>query len=187
MYCEVDRDNQAITKMPKPLSTILKTSLLIITTLLASNTYAQQSTETSDPSDHDITITVSPTDSLMNDAKLKARNTWNIFYDTYNQKQKNQRDFSVKYPFKTPTGHEHIWLTHIKIRRGKITGKVNNKPEQTTEVKFGEKVNINPLLISDWMFYEDGKLQGGYTILVSIEQLPPDQKKKMKKHMGIYN
>ena len=168
--------------MPKPLLTILKISLFIITTGLAFIANAQQS---SDPSDHDITITVSPTDSLMNDAKLEARKTWNIFYDTYNQKRKNQRDFSVKYPFKTPTGHEHIWLTHIKIRKGKITGKVNNHPELTDEVKFGEKVNINPLLISDWMFYEDGKLQGGYTILVSIEQLPPDQKRALKESLGL--
>ena len=171
--------------MPKPVSTILKASLFIITTSLALNTYAQKSIEATDSPDHNYTISVPSTDSLMNDAKIKARQTWNIFYNTYTQKRKNQKDFAVKYPFKKTTGHEHLWLTQIKIRKGKITGKVNNHPEQTTEVKFKEKVEINPPLISDWMFYEDGKLHGGYTILVSIEQLPVDQKKALKESLGI--
>ena len=157
-----------------------KVILLIITTSLAFNTYAQQSTETPG-----YTFSIPPTDSLMNSAKLKARQTWNIFYNAYTQKRKNHKDFAVKYPFKTTTGQEHIWLTNIKIRKGKITGKVNNHPQQTTEVKFKEKVQINPKLISDWMFYEDGKLLGGYTILVSIEQLPEDQKKALKKRLGL--
>jgi uncharacterized protein YegJ (DUF2314 family) len=56
---------------------------------------------------------------------------------------------------------------------------------KTEEAAFGEKVKIAPYKISDWMYFVEGKMTGGYTLLVLLDRKPEDEKMAMKKTLGI--
>lgn len=130
-------------------------------------------------------VLTSSEDSLMNGAIEKARANWETFRKAFESKDSNLKGFAVKYPFKTIDGSEHMWLADVKYTKGKFYGYVNNQPEYTTEIEFGDKVIIDPTQISDWMYFEKNKLVGGYTILVALESLPEEKKNAMKKSLGI--
>lgn len=49
----------------------------------------------------------------------------------------------------------------------------------------GETVEIDPKQISDWMYFENGKLRGGKTMILLINRMPEDQRKAYKKALGI--
>jgi uncharacterized protein YegJ (DUF2314 family) len=45
-------------------------------------------------------------------------------------------------------------------------------------VKAGDLVSVNPDEITDWVFVDNGKLAGGYTIRAHYNELSPEQKKQ---------
>ena len=130
-------------------------------------------------------VLTSNEDSLMNGAIDKARASWETFRKAFESKDSNLKGFAVKYPFKTNDGSEHMWLADVIYTKGKFYGYVNNQPEHTTEIAFGDKVFIDPGQLSDWMYFENKKLVGGYTILVALEFLPEEKKNAMMKSLGI--
>ena len=52
-----------------------------------------------------------------------------------------------------------------ELRRHSFQGTVNNEPEKVKTVKMGQKVTV-AAKISDWMYVENRKLVGGYTMRV---------------------
>lgn len=73
---------------------------------------------------------------------------------------------SLKVKFESDNGNEHIWLSNVTYKNGKYSGVLDNEPEDITEHKIGDKIAVDSKNISDWMYLEDGKLFGGYTIKV---------------------
>ncbi|WP_371311664.1 DUF2314 domain-containing protein, partial [Flavobacterium circumlabens] len=57
-----------------------------------------------------------------------------------------------------------MWLTDVQYKNGKYSGILDNEPEYITEYKIGEKIEVDNSKISDWMYIENGKLFGGYTM-----------------------
>jgi len=164
--------------------TIIRTVFFFFILLSGFNIFSQQTEEVN--RDGNI-IFVTSEDSLMNEAIGKARERWNIFIKSFAEKKEYQENFGVKYPFELEDGYEHVWLNNLKLKNGILIGSVNNDPEFTREVKYGDRVKVDPRKISDWMYFENGKLKGGYTILAAIESLPEEQKKAMKISFGIEN
>ena len=130
-------------------------------------------------------ITTTGDDVEMNEAILEARETFDEFMAALTEKKSKADQFAIKYPFKTNVGYEHIWLGEIKVKKGKLKGVVDNDPDNTIDVKIGQEVEINPEMISDWMYFESGKLKGGRTMVLLINRMPEEQKKAYKKALGI--
>jgi uncharacterized protein YegJ (DUF2314 family) len=61
---------------------------------------------------------------------------------------------------------------------------VNNDPDTVKNVKIGQKVSIEPSKISDWMFVENGKLVGGYTIRVLRDTMSAGERAEFDKSAG---
>jgi uncharacterized protein YegJ (DUF2314 family) len=55
-------------------------------------------------------------------------------------------------------------------------GRIDNKPLEVKNVRFGQRVTVDPKEVSDWMFLKDGKLMGGYTTRVLYARLSPEEK-----------
>src|SRR5262249_45481080 len=105
-------------------------------------------------------------DPKMNAAIAKARSTVNTFIAALSAPKPNQADFSVKMAFTDGEHTEHMWLGSVRYDGKVFRGVVNNDPELVNNVKVGQKASIEPSKVSDWMFVENGKLVGGYTIRV---------------------
>lgn len=107
---------------------------------------------------------VTDTDLEMNEAIRTANQTLGTFNNALKSGNPDFSSFSLKVRFDTPNGGEHIWLSEIILKDTRYFGVVNNQPESTTEVKFGDTIQVVNGNISDWMYIDDQKLRGGYTI-----------------------
>jgi len=70
------------------------------------------------------------------------------------------------------------------VKDNTYSGTVNNVPEATNEVKYGDTVLIYQDKISDWMFIENGKLRGGFTIRVLCKKMTEGERQKLFEESG---
>jgi uncharacterized protein YegJ (DUF2314 family) len=119
---------------------------------------------------------VAADDPKMNAAIDKARATINTFIVVLKNPKAGQTQFSVKMPVTDGKQTEHMWLFPVSYDGKKFHGTINNDPELVKNVKLGQKVSIETSQISDWMYVENGKLVGGYTLRVLREAMPPSER-----------
>jgi uncharacterized protein YegJ (DUF2314 family) len=119
---------------------------------------------------------VSDDDPRMNAAMEKARSTVGTFISALKAPKAGQAAFSVKMAFTDGSATEHMWLTPVNYDGRSFQGTVNNQPEKVKNVTMGQKVTVEPSKISDWMYVENRKLVGGYTLRVLRDALPPNER-----------
>ena len=119
----------------------------------------------------------------MNAAIEKARATVKTFITALKSPIAGQSGFTVKMAFTDGAHTEHMWLEPVTFDGKSFQGTVKNDPESVTTVKFGQHASVEPSKISDWMFIEDRKLKGGYTLRVLRETLPPDERTEFDKSL----
>ncbi|MEQ1555004.1 MAG: DUF2314 domain-containing protein [Ferruginibacter sp.] len=115
-------------------------------------------------------------DSEMNEAISNAKNSLNRFGTALGSNKYDTSTFALKVKFPTKTGAEHIWATSITIKNGEYFGVVDNLPDLTTKVKYGDKIKLVKEDITDWMFSDNGILQGGYTIKLIRSRMTKEEK-----------
>ena len=131
-------------------------------------------------------VRVKSDDAKMNAAVQQARDSLNVFLEVLKSPKGNQSSFAVKKKFQLAAdAGEHIWLIDLSYDGRNIHGKVNNEPVDVTNVKLGDPASVSPSEISDWMFVEDGKLRGGYTIRALYDLNPASGRKRFEKETGL--
>lgn len=112
----------------------------------------------------------------MNSAMEEARRTMNKFKEALESGNPNYEFFAIKQEFFSPEGSEHIWVGSItKVNEGYM-GTIDNSPVRDIGVKLGDTIVIDPNRISDWIYYADNKVRGGYTIRVIRNSLSEEEK-----------
>lgn len=115
----------------------------------------------------------------------KARNSFADFVVAFKSGSTNYDNFSIKVPLKTNDNSlEHIWLSKIEIVNNEYYGIIDNLPVNIKDRYIGSRLKINPNTISDWMYLENGKLRGGYTILLWRSYLSVAERKEFDKECG---
>jgi uncharacterized protein YegJ (DUF2314 family) len=120
------------------------------------------------PSDH----------AAMHRAVSEARKTVKRFIIALKHPAPGQIDFEVKKPFIQGNEVEHIWLSNVEFVGNRFQGRVDNEPRKIRGLKLGQLVSVNPDEISDWLYVDNGRLVGGYTVRVHYNELSPEQKQK---------
>ncbi|HTK76267.1 MAG TPA: DUF2314 domain-containing protein [Gemmataceae bacterium] len=120
-------------------------------------------------------------DPRMNAAMAKARSIVGTFISALQSPKAGQSGFSVKMEFTEGKNVEHMWLTSLSYDGRIFQGTVNNQPAKVKSVKIGQTVTVERAKISDWMFIENRKLVGGYTLRALRETLPPDERANFDK------
>jgi len=126
---------------------------------------------------------VADDDPRMNAAMEKARSTVNSFITNLKSPKAGQSAFSVKMAFTDSGNTEHMWLMPVSYDGTNFHGTVNNEPEKVKSVKMGQKVTVAPSKISDWMYVENRKLVGGYTMRVLPDALTPAERADFDKNV----
>jgi uncharacterized protein YegJ (DUF2314 family) len=119
---------------------------------------------------------VADDDPRMNAAIDKAKSTVSDFIAILESPKPGQSGFSVKMPFTDGGETEHMWVSPITYDGKNFHGTVNNEPATVKTVKLGQKVSVAPSNISDWMYLENKKLVGGYTLRVLRDTLSPAER-----------
>lgn len=123
-------------------------------------------------------------DNSMNAAISMAKNTIDEFDKALLSRDPSYTDFAIKKPYKTESGHEHMWIGSITLAEGKYRGVVNNDAESTKEVKYGDTVLVGRDEISDWMYLDNNVLRGGYTIREVRNKMNKEEQKKFDAETG---
>lgn len=127
-------------------------------------------------------ISVQDDDAAMNAAIQKARDTvLTEFAPALKSHHPKQIGHSIKVAIKDGDKVEHLWLTPVTFEGQKFTGKVNNEPKDVKGVKLGTKYSVAPEEISDWMYIDDGKLVGGFSVRVLRDKMPEKERAEFEK------
>ncbi len=132
----------------------------------------------------DVIYGVTSDDNEMNNAIKKANETLVQFDEALKSNNSNYKYFALKTRFTTVSGGEHIWLSKIVMKDNNYFGVIDNLPQSTTEVKIGDTIKIENNNISDWMYIDDKKLAGGYTIRLLRQRMNKEERKQFDKECG---
>lgn len=122
-------------------------------------------------------VRVAAKDPQMEKAIADARQSVGKFIVALQSPTAKQSGFSVKKPFKTAQGVEHIWLSEVSFDGQKFKGRVANAPARVKGVKLGDAATVGKNEISDWYYLDSGKLIGGQSIRLLYSRLPPRAQK----------
>lgn len=122
----------------------------------------------------DEVILFSDSDPEMNAAIEKARATLPEFWSHVASPAAGESGFSVKLALTDGDAVEHFWCSDIVGSAAQATCVIANEPAYVMTVKFGERVDIHPVQISDWMYWVGDKIRGGETQRVMIGRMPEE-------------
>lgn len=119
-------------------------------------------------------------DEKMNAAIAHARETVNDFIERFQNPKSTNSDFSVKVKIEDGDKVEHFWLSDISYSNGTFSGTIGNDPVFVKNVKFGQQIRVKSDQITDWMYLDDGKMRGNFTLRVLLERMPEEQAKAIR-------
>lgn len=119
----------------------------------------------------DKVVDVANDDVEMNAAIEQARSTLPGFWSRFADPAKNEDGFSLKLGITDSAGTEHFWCGEIEGDDKTATCVISNQPVYVHSVEYGERVAVDPEIISDWLYYRDGLIVGGETIRALLPRL----------------
>lgn len=165
-------------------SLILLTGLALSTApFLAHKTSAQSSSAGNRP-DSPAYVHVHDSDKAMDQAVHEAQRTLGKFMAALTKPKPGQTGFSVKKRCIEGKMCEHIWVADVRFDGHVLRGKVDNSPVDVKSLRVGQEVTVQPGEVSDWMYVENGRLVGGYTVRAYYRNLPADEKRQFAKNVG---
>lgn len=122
-------------------------------------------------------------DPGMEAAVEKARKSVAQFVAAHKSPKPGQTGFSIKKAFTDGKNTEHMWLMNVTYDGKAFHGVLNNDPEMLTNAKIGDKASVDAAQISDWMYIDNKKLVGGYTLRALRDKMKPDERSAMDKSL----
>jgi len=125
----------------------------------------------------DLAIAVPRNDPDMELAFLDARRTIEQFIRHVQNPTATQGFFAVKVKLSVGDRDEYIWINDVTYDGRIFVGHTGNKTDFLPELSLGDEYKVSQGDICDWMFVEQGKLMGGYTIRAARDKMTPENRK----------
>jgi uncharacterized protein YegJ (DUF2314 family) len=132
----------------------------------------------------DKTIAIDGENAEMNAAIEKARASIDGFWQKFAEHGPNEDVFLIKLKLTDGTNIEHFWCGNIEGNAQDATCAIDNDPQTVKNVTIGQRVPVEPEIISDWMYFRDGKIVGGRTIRVLLNYLPPEEANELRARLA---
>ncbi len=108
------------------------------------------------------------------------------FRKAFAEQKAGTSNFFVKEKYVNDVNREeHLWIRDITAKGDTLFGIVDSEPRVTREVKHNDTIVIDPARISDWMYYDNGKLVGGYTLRYERSKLSAEEQKEFDKKYNV--
>src|SRR5690606_10153272 len=95
-----------------------------------------------------------------------------------------QVNFSIKAQFAEGDEDEQLWITPTEYADKVFRGKVDTAPLHLDDIQAGQTVDVPVEKVTDWMYIEEGKLIGGYTIRVTRSRLSGQEREDFDQAWG---
>jgi uncharacterized protein YegJ (DUF2314 family) len=129
--------------------------------------------------------------AMMDRAMARAQATWEQFAVALSEAEPGRDGFAIKkgFPYGDAGGRdagiEYVWIGDVSWNGEVFHGVVNNQPLRATGVAAGDRVEVRPEALADWMYLDGKTLRGGYTIRVLYWADPEGQVRKAMDAQGI--
>lgn len=161
------------------------TALLFFAVPLLSRAAAQApSSGAGNRADSPAYVHVHDSDKAMDQAVREAQRTLGTFMAALASPKPGRTGFAVKKRCIEGNSCEHIWLADVRFDGRVLRGKVDNNPVDTKSLRLGQKVTVRPEELSDWMYVENGRLVGGYTVRAYYRTLSAAKKRQFAQNLG---
>jgi uncharacterized protein YegJ (DUF2314 family) len=124
-------------------------------------------------------------DEEMNLAIKTAKQTIGKFDAALKSKNDRFNNFFLKVCFNENEHKEHIWIGDIAIKDNEYFGVVNNLPVYITTISLDDTIQINKDDISDWMYIDNERLIGGFTMRVLRNRVSDAEKEQFDAETGL--
>ena len=101
----------------------------------------------------------------MSHAIQRARESIGDFFKALRLPRKGQTGFQIQAVFHDGEQRDQLWLSHLDFNTKPATGIVSTRPRIKT-IGYRKRVPFRPDQMSDWMYKDNGRLVGGYTLRV---------------------
>ena len=138
----------------------------------------------SQSSGEDEIVSVPSDDREMNAAIARARELLPVFWETKNNPQPRQHSFALKVRITDGEAVEHFWLTDIANKDDGFVGTIDNQPRTVGNVEYRQRSAFPQTDISDWLYIQDGKFHGAFTLRAMLKHVPADEAAYWKEQLA---
>lgn len=112
-------------------------------------------------------------------SQAAARGTFNQFWARISEDRDGLDAISIKVAVPHDLGSEHLWMTGCQSVDAQSFDCVVSNEAVSVPLKLGSRYRFERAAISDWMYRQNGKIHGGYSIRVLLPTLPAQQAQAM--------
>lgn len=116
----------------------------------------------------------------------KAKNTLHYFVKIISNPSNIHANFSIKAKLKDDIKEENLWINDVKYDNFVFEGVLGNFPKVINSVKYGDVLKVNIDDVIDWMFIENKRLIGGYSIRVARSLMDEQEREKFDKSLFFF-
>lgn len=111
------------------------------------------------------TVSAQASRDPMAEAIERARASIGSFFGALRLPRRGQTDFQIQAVFEDGGQREQIWLSDLNFSTRPATGIVSTRP-RLKSIAYRKRVPFRPEQMSDWMYNDNGRLVGGFTMRV---------------------
>ena len=125
-------------------------------------------------------VTSRSSDPQMNSARQQARDRLDWFLNGIENGSIPVAMASLKVAVPKPDGGaEHLWVESFTSNREGFVGVIANDPV-VVSLNRDDRYKFSRKQITDWMFWKDGKIHGGYTLRAMLPRLPKEEADELR-------
>jgi uncharacterized protein YegJ (DUF2314 family) len=143
----------------------------------------QRSPVDGDNQQSSLAVAVPTDDGALESATREARGSLDRFIRALSQPGPGQSDFSVKVPVREGKGIHYMWLQQVSFDGSNFSGLLGPDAAEIKGHSPGERVTIASPEIADWMFVENEKLVGGFSLREIRNHLSGAAREQFEKSM----
>ncbi|MDB5598028.1 MAG: hypothetical protein JWN71_72 [Xanthobacteraceae bacterium] len=158
---------------------------LVFALLLTAYADAASAQTFMDKTKRDEGIRVPQGDVDMAAAFRKAKATLKDFLEIVRADRPSVTSYSVKIALREGNVAEYVWISPFVERNGNFIGLVNSTLRAVRKVKSGQKITFHESEVVDWLYRENGKMIGNFTVCALLKREPPEQAAAFRKEHGL--
>lgn len=129
-------------------------------------------------------IGVPSSDTAMNAAIAKARQTLDDFLAVWRAKPAGTSQFRLKVEIREGSKIEMFWILPFRTAGTGFEGRISNEPQVVSHVKKGQEISFSRSSVVDWGYAKDGKQVGSFTACAMMHRLPKKESDHYRRALG---
>src|SRR5437588_2487952 len=112
----------------------------------------------------------------MAQAMRKARETLPDFLAMAANPKPGAEGFAIKFAVREGEDVEYFWIHPFQQKGEQFSGRIDNRPRTVHGVTFGQTVTFSQNEIVDWMYMDNNRMRGNYTVRALLKNASPAER-----------